>query len=111
MGTETRPIVEERWLAAILALGIAGGLLVWWPFHDDRSISWIRCHLDIVQSQLHGLAGQLQEYRKAHGQYPSNDEGLGVLTNFESRLTLAYYLDKSEIPRGGALCRGVLYSL
>lgn len=46
---------------------------------------WIRMYLEIVGGQLAELRGLVVEYKKTHGRYPTNDEGLAVLDNFESR--------------------------
>ena len=41
--------------------------------------------LQIIQEQLSDLKELLLDYRKCHGVYPTNDEGLAALDNFESR--------------------------
>jgi hypothetical protein len=46
--------------------------------------------VQIIQGQLADIKELLQDYRKAHGRYPSNDEGLSVLDNFESRLKMHF---------------------
>ena len=74
---------------ALLCL-IGGGLLLW-PYEDDRSLWWFRSHLEIVDGQLQGLKDLLQDFKKTNGRYPTNDEGLAVLDNFESRFTVSYY--------------------
>ena len=62
---------------------------------DDRSLSYAQRHLDILQGQLSGLKSHLLKHRQAHGRYPTNDEGLAELDNFETKLDL-YFLVDSE---------------
>ena len=69
----------------IVALGGIGAWLVAGYGRDDRGQWWLRSHLEIVQDQLADLKDHLQAYREAHGRYPTNDEGLATLDNFESR--------------------------
>ena len=69
----------------IVALGGIGAWLVAGYGRDDRGQWWLRSHLEIVQDQLADLKDHLQAYRAAHGRYPTNDEGLAALDNFESR--------------------------
>ena len=80
-------------IACIVVLGASGGLLVWWPYGDDRDMSWIRGHLRVIQDQLGSIEHALRGYREERGRYPTNDEGLSVLDNFESRFKLTYYED------------------
>ena len=68
-------------------------MLVWWPYGDDRDMSWIRGHLRVIQDQLGSIEHALRGYREERGRYPTNDEGLSVLDNFESRFKLTYYED------------------
>jgi hypothetical protein len=74
-------------IVMILALGFLGGLLVF-PQDDDRSIAWKRQHLSVVQVQLAELADRLRSYKARHGRYPTNDEGLSVLDDFEVRFAV-----------------------
>ena len=89
--------VPISFIGLILLLCAAGGFLLLWPFEDDRSLYWYRSHLEIIDSQLQGLKELLQDYKSRHGRYPTNDEGLATLDNFESRFTLTYYIDSKSV--------------
>lgn len=88
-----------RYTRRIALLCLVGGLLLLWPYEDDRSLWWRRSHLEIVDGQLQGLKHQLRDYKSTHGNYPTNDEGLAVLDNFESRFTISYYRRLNELRR------------
>lgn len=47
--------------------------------------------LRVIQEQLADLRELLLDYRKQHGSYPTNDEGLAALDNFESRFKVPLY--------------------
>jgi hypothetical protein len=84
------PMLRLGWCAAVLCC-LVGGFLVLWPYNDDRSLWWLRRHLEVIDSQLQGLKELLQDYKIRHGRYPTDDEGLAALDNFESRFTFSYY--------------------
>jgi len=60
--------------------------------------AWIRVHLDIVESQLADLKDLLLDYKKTHGRYPTNDEGLAALDNFESRFRVTLPITPGQAP-------------
>ncbi|HUT56255.1 MAG TPA: hypothetical protein VNA25_00105 [Phycisphaerae bacterium] len=74
-------------LMAVLCAGV-GGYLASGGGEDDRSEAWCRWHLEVIQAQLTDLKTLLVEYRNAHGRYPTNDEGLAVLDNFDARFVV-----------------------
>jgi len=73
-------------LAIVLILAAAGfgAFLAAGYGEDDRGRSWVRAHLEIVRSQLAGLKVHLRKYKQAHGRFPTNDEGLAALDNFDA---------------------------
>ena len=71
-------------LGAFLAAGYGG---------DDRGLWWIGSHLNVIQGQLADLADHVRRYRKAHGRYPANDEGLSALDDFDARFAMHLYRD------------------
>lgn len=78
----------------ILAAGL-GGYLVSGPISEGRGQSWVQWHLDVIQKQLSSLKHHLILYKQTHGRYPTNDEGLGVLDNFESRFPADFAPDEA----------------
>jgi len=72
-------------------LCLVGGFLLLWPYADDRSLYWHRRHLEMIDYQLQGLKDLLRDHKNTYGRYPSNDEGLAALENFDSRFTLSYH--------------------
>jgi len=91
------PPIASPWLRGWIALlCLAGGFLLLWPYQDDRSLWWYRCHLETLDSQLQGLKELLQDYKCRHERYPTNDEGLAALDNYESRFILTYYRNREE---------------
>jgi hypothetical protein len=81
----------------IILMCLGGGILLFWPYEDDRSLWWLRCHLEILDSQLQGLKELLQDFKEKHGRYPTNDEGLAALDNFESRFAITYYREFEDL--------------
>ncbi|MCX5682952.1 MAG: hypothetical protein NT049_04630 [Planctomycetota bacterium] len=65
---------------------------------DDRCEWWQRRHVEIIQGQLAEIKQHLLEYRKAHGRYPTNDEGLAVIDDFESRFKVWFKKSVSMDP-------------
>ena len=55
---------------------------------DDRGITGYDWELSIIAHQLADLEEMLGEYRKTHGRYPTNDEGLAVLDTFAARFAV-----------------------
>lgn len=87
---------KKTWLLTVACpLALIGGCLLTGPGHDDRSVAWMGWHLEVVQKQLAGLADELHRYHKAHGRYPTNDEGLGVL-DFDWRFALEFHARDPE---------------
>ena len=68
----------------ILALGFQGSSLAL-PEDDDRSLGWRRWHLQAVKLQLVELADRLRSYKARHGRYPTNEEHMSVLDDFDIR--------------------------
>jgi hypothetical protein len=52
---------------------------------------WRVDHLTVLQEQMAQLKELALEYRQAHGQYPTNDEGLAALDTFVSRFKFTLY--------------------
>lgn len=92
------PLKRKLHAASVVLLCLVGGFLLLWPYEDDRSLSRYRCHLEIIDGQLQGLKELLQDYKDRHGRYPTNDEGLAALDNFESHFTLTCHRDHNETP-------------
>lgn len=84
-------MARPLYTSAIVLLCLVGSFLLLWPYEDDRSLSWLRSHLEIVDGQLQGLSDLLQDYRNTHGHYPTNNEGLAALDNFETHFTVRCY--------------------
>lgn len=57
---------------------------------DDRSLSWLQQHLRVIEVQLAGLEGLLDDYARIHDRYPTNDEGLGGATCYIMSPVFAY---------------------
>ena len=82
---------------AIIVLGAtSGAYLIAGYGQDDRGQWWLRSHLTIIRDQLDGLRNHLRRHKEAHGRYPTNDDGLAVLDNFEARFTVYFYRDPAE---------------
>jgi hypothetical protein len=67
---------------------------------DDREVWWPRAHLSILRQQLGDLKHHLLEWKKAHGRYPTNDDGLAVLDSFAARFSVTYNPCPDEAPGG-----------
>ncbi|MBM4037893.1 MAG: hypothetical protein FJ290_05205 [Planctomycetes bacterium] len=74
-------------LCAVVAVVMAGFGAYFAGGHGESKmgIFWWDTHLEVIQGQLAGLRVHLQDFRQAHGRYPTNDEGLAALDNFVSR--------------------------
>ncbi|MCE5277425.1 MAG: hypothetical protein ABFD92_14225 [Planctomycetaceae bacterium] len=83
---------------AIVALGVAGSVLAL-GLGDDRGVWAYRKHVIVVQSHLSDLKTHLLNYRRVHGRFPSNDEGLAALDNFPARFSLPYPGPQNDIFR------------
>lgn len=77
----------------VMVLASVGGFLAAGYGDDDRGQAWFEWHLNVVQKQLECLKAHVLDYRARHGRYPTNDEGLGVLDNFENRFPGKLYLE------------------
>jgi len=74
--------------AIIFFLGLTGGGMVFGFDSDDTGRQHYSRHLKVVQDQLAELADRLRSYKARHGRYPTNDEHLGVLDDFQLRFPL-----------------------
>lgn len=89
-------------LIVIAATAGTGAFLATGYGQDNRSESWVRSHLAVIQDQLSSLAKHLRQHRDSHGQYPTNDQGLAALDNFESRFMVTFHR-----PADGLLADGL----
>ncbi len=84
---------KATYLIAIVFTAALGAFLAAGYGEDDRGRWWVRKHLEVIQDQLAGLKKQLQSYKASHGHYPTNDEGLAALDNYEARFVVTFYDD------------------
>ncbi len=77
----------------ILAVATAGsGVFLVVNFEEDPAyIAPLNRYEQITRQQLEGLKVHLQKYKEAHGRYPTNDEGLAALDNFEDEFDTVMY--------------------
>ncbi len=75
-------------IAIIFSLGLAGGGMVFGLDSEDTGRRYYSMHMKVVQDQLAELSDRLQSYKARHGRYPTNDEHLGVLDDFELRFAV-----------------------
>lgn len=85
------------YLSSIILLGLIGGFLIVGYGTDDRGVWWVRSHLEIIEEQLQSIKCHLQDYQQIHGRYPTNDEGLTVLDNYDARFAVSFYYNPEEI--------------
>ena len=83
-------------IAIITLLGFLGAFLAAGFGVDDRELWWIGSHIKVIREQLVDLADHLRLYREAHGRYPTNDEGLSALDNFDARIEVHLYHDPAR---------------
>jgi len=82
------------WWALIIlgaCLAYAGARYLGGNGSTDFLLTRIQHHLRVIQSQLADLKQNLVEYRRAHGRYPTNNEGLAALDSFESRFKVVFH--------------------
>jgi len=89
--------VKRLYLLIIICLGLICGIMLQWPFEDDRLLWANNQHLQIIEHQLAGLKDALVTYRNTHGKYPDNNEGLTVLDSFEARIKLFLYVSPESL--------------
>jgi len=82
----------------VIVLLAGGGAYIAVNSEGDRSASWFGKHLEVIQSQLIDLKDHLHAYKDAHGQYPTNDEGLAALDNFDAKFEITLYRHPEEDP-------------
>lgn len=98
---------KSGYLILLILTASLGGFLVAGYGVDDRGLAWRCWHLRIIQGQLADLKDHLLKYRQAHGRYPTNDEGLGAMDNFESRFKVTIYRQQEESAESlGGINRG-----
>ena len=92
----TALIVVTAGCGAHLAMGLG--------YSDDQHVAWHHWHLEAIQSELADLGRHLRDFRAVHGRYPTNDEGLAALDNFDARfrIVLPCELNERLWPRIGA---------
>ncbi len=95
-------------LALALLIVLAGaGLIVYLatPALETRGEDWRRRHVQTLRVGLDDVRDLLLDYHKTHGRYPTNDEGLAALDNYESRFTVTAWRYKhgssDELPLTG----------
>ena len=76
------------YVAMSILLAAVGGFLAAGYGGDDRELAWTKRHLKVIPEQLSVLKTHLVRYNEVHGRYPTNDEGLAALDNFETRLDM-----------------------
>ena len=59
--------------------------------------------LQLLQGELQAVKAQLLDYHRAHGRYPSNDEGLAALDNFQSRFKAVVFVRPYDAEGYGGL--------
>ena len=75
-------------IAIIFFLGLTGGGMVFGFDSEDTGRQYYSMNLKVVQDQLAELADRLRSYKARHERYPTNDEHLGVLDDFQLRFPL-----------------------
>ncbi len=92
-----------RLACMILVAVLAGfGAFLAGGFGDDATVlKWNQQQLEIVQNQLADLAAMLAEFKKAHGRYPTNNEGLAALEGFESRFFVLLHREGAAVGDDG----------
>ncbi len=79
-------------LAVVVILGlIAGTLLV------GFSGSFGKAKHELAKSGIGIIVSQLETYRLEHSAWPSNDQGLAVLTNGQATPSASYYLNPGQL--------------
>ena len=79
-------------LAVVVILGlIAGTLLV------GFSGSFGKAKHELAKSGIGVVVSQLEKYRLEHGAWPSNDQGLSMLTDGQAQPTASYYLNPGQL--------------
>jgi len=80
------------WIERVALTSAVGAFLAAGYGQDDRGQWYRKQHLQVIQPQLAELRGRLLDYRKRHGRYPTNDEGLAALDTFPGRFKTRFYL-------------------
>ena len=76
------------WIIVIALIGAVGAYLLSGYGKEDREQSRLMGHVEVVHEQMMSLANHLKQFKKAHGRYPSTDEGLSVLNKFAARIEI-----------------------
>ncbi|NQU39421.1 MAG: hypothetical protein HQ523_05665 [Lentisphaerae bacterium] len=81
------------WVALLIGFGVTGVSMI----AADTGRSWDagqshnRRYIRLTREQLAAVSRHLRDYRKSHGRYPTNDEGLAVLDGFATRQKVFLY--------------------
>ena len=98
-GTGTRPraaaaramtLVEV--LAVVVILGLIAGMLL-----VGFSGTFGKAKHELARSGIGIVVMQLEKYRLEHDAWPTNDQGLAVLTNDRAAPTASYYLNPGQL--------------
>jgi len=93
---------SRLYVVASILLATVGGFLAAGYGDDDRELAWAKRHLKVIPEQLSALKIHLLKYKEMHGRYPTNDEGLAALDNFETRLDMHLFrrigADENDVP-------------
>jgi len=81
--------MKSKWhVIWIVGLGVIGSVFLAGPYSPDVLSRWPpreQRMLAVITARLPGLKEALLKYRRLHGKYPDNNEGLGALDTFDAR--------------------------
>ena len=90
------------YVAVIIVTASLGAFLIADYEEDDLGRRWVRSHLAVIRDQLSGLKKHLELYKASHGRYPTNDEGLAVLGNYDARFVAKFPMNSGEAVAQGS---------
>lgn len=79
-------------LAVVVILGLLAGTLI-----VGFSGSFGKAKHELAKSGIGVIVGKLEVYRMEHNAWPSNDQGLAVLTHGRAQPNDAYYLNPDQV--------------